>query len=1462
MTMRPQRPRRSSSPGNTRPARCYAKLEDRILFDAAPAAPSANSGDQSPLPDAFLPDAEDVQLVLDGSLAASNDVASSQAQSPRRELVLVDSHVVNYEALVQSLKTGQESDPGLVDVVILDAARDGVGQVSEILSKYEDLGAVHLISHGDEQSVQLGSTWLNANNLGAHAASLSQWSNALRDDADLLFYGCDLAATQEGRLLLDGISALTGADIAASVDDTGHASLGGDWDLEYTLGAIESSSPLSQEGQAAYQGMLSAAPLVTIAAPSEVMLGEDFQFTVSFDNNDPNDTGFAPYVDVYLPQGADGDDGITINQATYLGVTLAPTTLTFVDDGFGTGVVAHPYAVNSSGAPVIITGVIGDRLVVYELPFGSFAPDQPPAPIVIDATLSNLADLSTPLLLRAGGGFRLGNTPISDPAVDPSILTPSLSDALVTPTLVRLTKTYLGPENETATGPNFPRSYRIDVDVADGQTITNLDITDLLPDGLVYQGVSSAPVGASIVEPAAGTLTNNDTLVVTLASITGGPSASDASIVWDFYVPDLDAGGADVVPHPTGDDVTVENNVAALGDWTPLDPRDPAGTGNVSIDETGPEEIFTAKSIAVQKSVAIVSNEGPAGASPGDVLEYTIDFQVSDYFAFNNLSLQDMFSDGQRLDASFTPTLTLSQEGVDLTSGGAWSFVLGDSYSATLNADNDPTTPATDGGTTLGFDLSEIMRDNGQSGALYGGLIPGRDNPVDGANDGATRGVITFRTIIQDAYSDDYPPGSSPSLDENDTLNNTVTIQGDLLDPTTLIALGTSEADGSGASVNIEVGSFVKSIFAKNGVIDAPLILAAGQTITYRLTYDLAFGDFENMMFDDYLPQPIFDVTDPNADGVGGPVWTQDLSGGATPASGTWMFGPDHTLPNLIVPTVTTDAVSNRLTFNFGTREDAANEPQTVDILFTITAGNDPFADSLYLTNQATHSETNTFGTASDADAIVQVFYGEPVLNISKGVLSVDASADAGASFTAAVGPTAAINEIQTLASIGAPTSGSFTLRFGGVNSTVLNFNATAAEVQTALESIPALNGNVNVTGGDLPTDSIAIEFVGALAGTDVAPLTVANSTIDGAGDGNEVQTLTFATTPSGGSFTLQFEGVTTGPIDYNATAATMEAALELLPGIDDVVVTGDAPNQITIEFQGAQANQNVSQLVLNDSGLIGVNEVQQLEFDAAPTAGSYTLRFGAAATNAIAFDADAAAVQTALEGLATIGAGNVMVSGGPAPASFVIEFVGALAEQAVGQITGDDALLVGAALTTTTTTQGHAPGATLSTTTQGSDSEVAVNTTAEGAGVMTYLPPGSPTAFSGGRITSQGLATTPINANLNNLDAGDRVTFAIVVENTGTGENGAFDVVLRDMLPVGFAAPVEPDGSESASHRWRRKRVDLHRSRRRSVWFGRRFVRQRHSTGRPRRQSRRLGGLQRLGRRQSGHCHVRPGVG
>ncbi len=255
--------------------------------------------------------------------------------------------------------------------------------------------------------------------------------------------------------------------------------------------------------------------------------------------------------------------------------------------------------------------------------------------------------------MTASGGFQFGATAVADPATDPSI-TGTPDTASVTPTVLTLTKTYDGPESETATGPFFPRHYTVAAEVAPGQVVTNLRLTDALPDTIQFDSFDgSTPGSTPITTP--GTTVPGGALARLFASVTGGAGA-DASFRFGFHVPLIDAGGSDVVDPVTGSAVTSVDTATAAGNWTPLDPRDSA-----TVVTAGPAiHRLTDRSIAIQKSVAIApgGDVAPLGiVNPGDRLQWTLTIQVSDFFAFGDVRVHDRLADGTRVDPAYVPTL-------------------------------------------------------------------------------------------------------------------------------------------------------------------------------------------------------------------------------------------------------------------------------------------------------------------------------------------------------------------------------------------------------------------------------------------------------------------------------------------------------------------------------------------------------------------------------------------------------------------------------------------------------------------------------------------------------------------------------------------------------------------------------------------------------------------------------------
>ena len=813
---------------------------------------------------------------------------------------------------------------------------------------------------------------------------------------------------------------------------------------------------LSPEDQVEARPLQAAVPTVTLSAPANPFIGDPITITADFSNGG-SDTGFGPYIDLFLPlSGADGttggsNDGISFNNATYLGASLTTNVL---DCPAGTS-VTHPLTgllVTCPAQPAGLFSPFTWQMVVITMPFGSFVPSQPDATVTINAQLSNLADLGTPLPIQVRSGFMFGQDPLDNPGVDPDIQSGITTIAPVpSPNLITLVKTYNGPEDETATGPNYPREYTVTATIASGQTVTNLTLNDVLPNNMQYIQMINPTSGCSVLP---STSTPGGTITCNRGTVTGS-----TSMTFRYYIPLNDSAGSPVINADSGDDVLSQNTASATGGWQPLDGRDPLTT--ITVDPAGYEHILTDKSIAIQKGV---SNITGTPNNPGDILRYTLNFQVSDYFAFDGINITDILSDGQHLllGSGYDPQMSINGNQYVLSADtlDSTNVDVDCNYTGGPGSECDNENPAAnDGGTTIIFNVSDEIMDRGQTGRMVGGCVPlagvgvGNYPNCTSFNDGATTGTITFYTQILEEFTDTYPSGDR-SVDQGDVLGNSVTIDGRVLTVQDAVTpTGNYEADTSGASVNIPYGVITKSIYAINGSTSfgSPVAISPGDTVTYRVTYTLPTSDFEDLELSDYLPLPVF---------TAGEVSTFSNTVCGVPGAGTSCLGPTdsyHSLPGAVTPILSTTVAGNNVIWTYGDYDHISNPSSMIDLLFTVTVNNQPFADGLYLTNQAHVQENSTNAGSQDANAIVQILLQEPYVTISKGTVWTD---KAGAVFTpTTVGPVAFSNSCPSFS--------------GTINSTNLAANP--------------INSNLaGVDAGDTVRMAVVIENTGRNAAYDV----------------------------------------------------------------------------------------------------------------------------------------------------------------------------------------------------------------------------------------------------------------------------------------------------------------------------------------------------------------------------------------
>ncbi|MEG4117471.1 DUF4347 domain-containing protein [Microcoleus sp. N9_B4] len=82
-----------------------------------------------------------------------------------------------------------------------------------------------MLSHDRPASLQLATIDLNLTNLKTYAQQLQRWSRSLAESAEILLYGCDVAAGEKGVNFVQQLSQLTKAKIAASRSPIGSSAI-------------------------------------------------------------------------------------------------------------------------------------------------------------------------------------------------------------------------------------------------------------------------------------------------------------------------------------------------------------------------------------------------------------------------------------------------------------------------------------------------------------------------------------------------------------------------------------------------------------------------------------------------------------------------------------------------------------------------------------------------------------------------------------------------------------------------------------------------------------------------------------------------------------------------------------------------------------------------------------------------------------------------------------------------------------------------------------------------------------------------------------------------------------------------------------------------------------------------------------------------------------------------------------
>ena len=677
--------------------------------------------------------------------------------------------------------------------------------------------------------------------------------------------------------------------------------------------------------------------------PADVFINESFNFQMVFKNLG-DATGFQPYIQLIAP------DELTHFTVSYSNRKIVPIKVgvfneSTYDNTTGLYTLRDPFTKKE------VHGPANSTFYILQYPLGSFTVDAPDAVLNITSSIGVL-EIGKLLNFTVTPVFRYGNSPIDDPVNYPPIYGETVT-GWVNPVVVKIDKSSSLNEHETATGSNFPFTYSVNINIANGAKIENITITDVIPSDVMYLG---SPVlydskgrvidsGLYTIEEPDGNKTGGK-LILKLKEAVGDLSTTSITLKYKAYAPEFD--------NSTGDNITIINSETGGG---------VAAASTVDMNYTYVNDTYNAsnsysiylKSLATQKYSEILTGSGQLHpVVPHNLIVYKIDFEISDYFAFDDLVVYDKFDthkvgSAQKFLSEYEPVLSIYGK----------TYELNESYYSVVSlGDIDE---------SVTFYISKFLKDNNISTSLKGGYYTNRS-----VNQGAMVGSLNFVAKVIIHYS------NGSSVVSNDLVINHVKTSATVLNTFNTVS------DNSYTQLRVPSVTLKKDIIAVNGEIinDTDFYkVYPGQNITFVLDIHFPTGSVNDFIVTDFLPIPLFNLKGFNL---------VNSTTGVIPKGGYWAYANDsgflydENTGKVIVPKIGINTFNNALSFNFGNTLDNMAHPVDVRLWFTFQVSSEPMADQLNLANLAEMKFKDSIDVVYASSNIVLMLTNEPELEITK----------------------------------------------------------------------------------------------------------------------------------------------------------------------------------------------------------------------------------------------------------------------------------------------------------------------------------------------------------------------------------------------------------------------------------------------------------------------------------------------
>ena len=698
------------------------------MFDAAAIATAADAAHNN--------DTHDAAHAAETAAAHLVRAADPGANDGKKEVVFVDTSLANYQALEAGVRAG-------VAIVEFDGAADGLAQIAQWAQNNTGYDAIHILSHGSEGMLNLGTTVLDEAALASESvkAELADIGHALNAGGDLLLYGCDVAAGSDGQLFLNDLARLTGADVAASTDATGAADLGGNWTLEAHVGKIETRA-LSIDS---YEGLMEVFVFTASNVPGNTQsltrVAEGYTLTISADSGSL--IGYrvlAGGSGIYSMNGF-GADGGTITISAPVGYTFDFTRIYVAFTGqigntylTETRVDGSTYTIpfNQAGSVNFGKGIVKVEIsaplnaALQNLGFANIKQ----IPVVTDPNIS-ITSTSTGI----GGAYKIGdtitaqwnNTASGDNSSGIIAATFDFSQFGGSATVTGTNVNGIWSASYTVTAGNIDAVNRnVTVRASNGSiTTTGTDSTNLTIDNIAPT-ITTGQIALAGATGTGGAYKIGDTVTVTWNNTTAGDNNSDviSGVAVDFS----QFGGSTVAATNAGgiwsaSYTITAGNIDALNRTASVTVMDNAGnttahsSGAVKVDNIVPIVVITssAASLAGGETATITFNfsEDP-GAS------FTWDGASGDVLVVGG-TLSAITGSGLTRTAIFTPASNTNNGNATITvTAGSYADAVGNSSGAAASisltydtqAPNAPSAPVMSSASDTGLSNTDNITRN------------------------------------------------------------------------------------------------------------------------------------------------------------------------------------------------------------------------------------------------------------------------------------------------------------------------------------------------------------------------------------------------------------------------------------------------------------------------------------------------------------------------------------------------------------------------------------------------------------------------------------------------------------------------------------------------------------------------------------------------------------------------------